>query len=118
MFTESDAPAYGAYRLAWCHLRMDPSESTRALQLFVRSVDALTDTDGWGGELQEAAIDGAVVAYADVGRPARAKAFFTRLTRQTEVSVDAPLRLLALAYAESGDVDAERVVCAELSGGC
>lgn len=118
MFNESDAPAYGAYRLAWCHLRMDPSESVRALQLFVRSADAVADADGWGAELREAAIEGAVIAYADVGRPARAKAFFTRLTRESELSVDAPLRLLALGYAESGDVDAERVVCADLQDGC
>ena len=118
MFTESDAAAYGAYRLAWCHLRMDPSESVRALQLFVQSVDGLGDPDGWGHELRDAAIEGAVIAYADVGRPKRAKVFFTRLTRETDSSFEAPLRLLARAYAEVGDVDAERVVCAEIDAGC
>jgi tetratricopeptide (TPR) repeat protein len=117
-FGEPDVTAYATYRLAWCHLSSDPADGRRALELFVHSMESLEQPTGWARDLQRASLEGAVLAYADVGRPDRAKAFFARIVRDTDIPIETPLRLLAEAYAEVGDSDAVSTVHAEVRCGC
>lgn len=78
-----DAPirAWATYKLAWCKLRA--GDGVGALERFVQTLRAVDD--GHAGSTADAEVLAAatrrdlVLAYAEVGKPARAAAFFQRL---------------------------------------
>ena len=87
--------------------------------MFVMARQAAVKIDGsWGTRLADAALRDAAIAYARAGQPTKAKDFFTRLARDTGTTPDEPLRLLAEAYEEAGDMQAQSEVCQHISGGC
>jgi tetratricopeptide (TPR) repeat protein len=117
-FDEPSVRAYASYRAAWCHLRdeSDQGEPERALQLLVDARRTAARIEGsWGRRLADASLRDAAVAYARVGQPAKARAFFTRLARDTDAPVDEPLRVLVEAYEEQGDEAAAAEVCRDES---
>jgi tetratricopeptide (TPR) repeat protein len=116
---EPSVRAYALYRSAWCDLRDESPEAdaTRALERFVQARRAAVRIEGsWGRRLADASLRDSALAYARVGRPDKARAFFTRLARDTDAPVDEPLRILAEAYEEQGDPNAAAEICRDL--GC
>lgn len=124
-----EVTAYASYRRAWAALAGE-DDGRSALDHFVRAIKAAQSSPAAKGDppvgvlrmppahlLVSAARRELVVAYAKVGNPRKAWAFFDRIGRdpdhgdlRTEMMLG-----LAAAYRTNGQTDEAAVVCAELA---
>ena len=115
-FPDAPAAVWAHYMLAWCQLQS--GDATNALDQFVRAQKAI-EAGGYG--TGDAAVELAIAirrdmvrAYAEVGKPSRARAFFERLeggTGTDDVPVAAQLERLQALLTERGDAEGARTVC-------
>ncbi len=114
-YPNTDAAVYATYRSGWCTIDADPQQS---LMHFVRAVERGAGRTSQDASLVlEAARRDIPWAYARVGKPGKALAFFRRVGRSAG-SVDHSgemMQGLVLAYRDLGDTAAAQQVCADLT---
>lgn len=128
-FPMPEVVVYAHYRHAWCMLHESERRPDQALELFVRAIDAALQVGTPVAEappgtlripidaLLLAARRELVVAYAEVGKPGKAWAFFGRVGQDPshgDLRPEMMLRLAA-AYRARGQRDEARLICAELA---
>lgn len=109
--------AYAHYKIAWCRLSPKPdrpADPTGALHHFVRALDR-AESGPTGDALRTLARRDLVIAYAEVGKPRLARAFFERVVRgrQARHHVHAMLESLASRYQALGRPSDAAVVVRE-----
>lgn len=108
-YPQSVAVGYASYLVGWCHLQQ--GKSTDALSEFVKVVRwSLASKIPAKERLLGAARGATVKAYAQVGRPARARPFFLRVGGKQTRDM---LLLLSRIYGSGGRVAEARLVQAQ-----
>lgn len=107
-FPRSPAYWYATYRLGWIHLGQQRFQD--ALETFFQAGQA-TRNDPQLERLSRASSNGFVVAYAEIGKPDKARPAFLRVDGRRALDM---LQLLGEAYLERGKPDRAIVVYQEL----
>lgn len=115
-FVDSPAARWARYRLAWCHMRIH--DHVRALEQLVHTLKLIEHAPA-APDLHALAVAvriDLVLAYAEVGKPDKANAFFERLAGigSDEVGVARQLELLGTRLLELGREPEAVVVCEAL----
>jgi tetratricopeptide (TPR) repeat protein len=101
--------AYARYKQAWCELNL--GDAAAALEGFI----AAAQQAGKGelpprlARLRDVALRDSVIAYAQIGKPAKAAEFYRRMAG--EAGAERLLARLAQLYREREDMEAAAIVC-------
>ncbi len=112
-FAEPAVVAFATYKMAWCAL--NETDARAALEHFVKVVSLAERNPQIQPALRDAAIRDSLFAYADVGEPRKAAAFYRRIAGD---AAQATLTKLAAIYTERGQRDRATIVCESAPGAC